>query len=202
MFKFPYTNLHELNLDWILEKVKTLVENNDEFNDKADYAVETADEAKEIAEQASQAVLPDGSVTTAKLADYAVTQNKLAVNAVGNFQLQDGSVTNSKLADNAVNSAKIADEAVTTAKLDDGAVTYAKMEYKNGTMVAHDVDSVVNNFYLNNVASLGGIKIYSFSKKYTNAKSQDLAPNRYHFTSIIFLKYMISQINSHNHFQI
>ena len=117
MFKFPYTNLHELNLDWILEKVKTLVANNDEFNEKADYAVETADEAKEIAEQAAQAQIADGSVTTAKLADYAVTQVKLAVNAVGNYQLQDASVTTSKLYDEAVTTAKLADEAVTYAKL-------------------------------------------------------------------------------------
>lgn len=106
MFKFPYTNLHELNLDWILQKLKTLIENNDEFNDKADYAVETADEAKEIAEQAAAATIPDGSITTPKLADYAVTQVKLAANAVGNYQLQDSSITNQKIYDEAVTPVK------------------------------------------------------------------------------------------------
>lgn len=30
--KFPYTNFHELNLDWILSKVKELQENIDEIN--------------------------------------------------------------------------------------------------------------------------------------------------------------------------
>ena len=127
MFIFPWSNLHELNLDWILQQVKRLIESNDEFNEKADYAVETADEAKEIAEEAAQAILPDGSVTTAKLADYAVTQNKLAVNAVGNYQLQNGSVTNDKIGTDAVTNDKIGTDAVTTGKIADGNVTEAKL---------------------------------------------------------------------------
>ena len=113
-FFFPFSTLHELNLDWILDKVKTLTENNQEFNDKADYAVQTADEAKAIAEGA---VLPDGGVTTPKIADYAVTQVKLAVSAVGNYQLQDGAVNENKLASDAVTTGKIADGNVTEDKL-------------------------------------------------------------------------------------
>ena len=127
MFRFPWTNLHELNLDWILAQVKTLVENNQEFNDKADYAVETADEAKEIAEQAAQATIADGAVTTQKIADYAVTQQKLAVNSVGAYQIIDGNVGTSELADSAVTTVKIADDAVTTVKILDGNITTAKI---------------------------------------------------------------------------
>ena len=140
-FFFPFSTLHELNLDWILDKVKTLTENNQEFNDKADYAVQTADEAKAIAEQAAQATIPDGSITTAKLADYAVTQVKLATNAVGNYQLQDSSVTNSKIYDEAVTTVKLADDAVTTAKIIDDAVTTAKIP-----------DSAVTTAKINNKA--------------------------------------------------
>lgn len=82
MFKFPFSTLHELNLDWILDKMKTLIHDNEEFNQKADYAVQTADEAKTIAEQAAQAQIADGAVTTIKLANNAVTTPKIANNAV------------------------------------------------------------------------------------------------------------------------
>lgn len=138
MFLFPFTSLHEINLDWILDKVKTLVANNEEFNTKADYAVETADEAKEIAEQAAQATIADGAVTTAKIADGAVTTVKLAntsvtstkiqSNAVQNTHIADGAVTSAKIADGTIATADIANGAVTTAKLDSGAVTTAKLD--------------------------------------------------------------------------
>ena len=117
MFKFPYTNLHELNLDWILDKVKTLVANNDEFNEKADYAVETADEAKTIAEQAAQATIADGSVTTIKLADGAVTGNKIAQATIQTGNLSAGCVTTPKILDDAITTPKIADNAVTNDKI-------------------------------------------------------------------------------------
>ena len=82
MFFFPFSTLHELNLDWILAKMKYLLGTTEENNRKADYAVETADEAKTIAEQAAQAQIADGAVTTVKLANNAVTTAKLANGAV------------------------------------------------------------------------------------------------------------------------
>lgn len=97
-FNFPFSTLHELNLDWILEQVKKLINNNEEFLQKADTAVETANEAVEtageaitIAEQAAQAQIGDGAVTTVKLADNAVTAEKI----------RNGAVTYNKLAANA-----------------------------------------------------------------------------------------------------
>lgn len=126
-FKFPFSTLHELNLDWILSKVKELVENNEEFNDKADYAVQTADEAKTIAEQAAQATIPDGAVTTIKLADGAVTGNKIAQATIQTGNLSTGCVTNPYILDGAVNTPKIATGAVTTQKIADGAVTANKV---------------------------------------------------------------------------
>ena len=102
MFLFPFSNLHELNLDWILSQVKkfselippmsTAVEQVEQLSgevaqavedaqtaiEDATDAVEIAQEAKDIAEQAVQGTIADGAVTTVKLADGAVTFPKLA----------------------------------------------------------------------------------------------------------------------------
>lgn len=160
MFKFPYTNLHELNLDWILDKVKTLVANNDEFNEKADYAVETADEAKTIAEQAAQASIADGSVTTIKLADRAVTGIKIALSTiqtenlasacVENAQIKDSAVTSIKISDGAVTGNKIAQSTIQTGNLSSGCVTKEKI--LDGAISLTKLDETVSNLvndYLN-----------------------------------------------------
>lgn len=165
-FRFPFSTLHELNLDWILEKVKYLIENNEEFNNKADYAVETADEAKQIAEQA---ILPDGAVTTPKIADYAVTQVKLAVNAVGNYQLQDSSVTNGKIYDGAVTAAKIDDGAVTAAKIDDGAITAAKTSFFNNGVLHNIPYGNTTNLYDEGVVNSDGYYFISLMSVTTTA---------------------------------
>lgn len=123
MFKFPYTNLHELNLDWILYIVKTLWEQATTNNEKADYAVETSEEAKTIAEQAAQAQIGDGAVTTAKLADDAVTQGKIADGAVGTDQIENNSITGQKLVAGTISTGYLADGAVTSGKIADGTIT-------------------------------------------------------------------------------
>lgn len=150
MFKFPYTNLHELNLDWILEKVKHFaelipsmetavgdvqsltddvaqaVEDANKAVEDAQSAIETAEEAKEIAEQAAQGTIADGAVTTPKLASEAVTTAKI----------DDGAVTSAKLATNAavdnidtnsLNGLKISNNSIVTDKLTAGCVTNPKI---------------------------------------------------------------------------
>lgn len=117
MFNFPWTNFHELNLDWILSVVKEAKEVFDNGRSDIDYAVETADEAKEIATQAAEATIPDNSISTQKIQDYAVNANKLSNYSVTEAKLQNASVSTAKLADGAVNTPKIADGAVTYAKL-------------------------------------------------------------------------------------
>lgn len=141
MFIFPWSNLHELNLDWILAQVKkfadlvppmsSAVETVESLSDDVEQAVEdaataledaneaiqTAEEAKEIAEQAAQGTIADGAVTTPKLADEAVTTAKI----------DDDAVTTEKIDDDAVTTAKIDDGAVTTAKIANGAVTENKL---------------------------------------------------------------------------
>lgn len=122
MFEFPYTNLHELNLDWILEKVKHFaelippmetavedvqalqtdveqaVEDANQALEDAGEALETAEEAKEIAEQAAQGTIADGAVTTSKLADGAVTSAKILDGTIATVDIADEAVTSAKLA--------------------------------------------------------------------------------------------------------
>ena len=69
MFKFPYTNLHELNLDWILEKVKhfaelvppmeTAVEDVQSLQSDVEQAVEDANQALEDAGQALETLVEE-----------------------------------------------------------------------------------------------------------------------------------------------
>lgn len=117
MFNFPWTNFHELNLDWILSIVKEAKEVFDNGQSAIDYAIDTAEEAKTIATQAAEATIPDNSISTAKLQDGSVTNAKMANNSVNTTNLVNGSVTNAKLADNSVTGAKIADGEITKAKL-------------------------------------------------------------------------------------
>ena len=151
MFLFPFTNFHELNLDWILSVVKKFselvppmetavedvqqalgdateaVEKASEALTNANEAVETANEAKEIAEEAAQGVIADNAVTTPKLADGAVTTSKIADGAVTTPKIADGAVTSGKINSGAVTETKMADGAVTSGKIDSGAVTEAKI---------------------------------------------------------------------------
>lgn len=141
MFRFPFSNYQELNLDWILSIVKkfsdlvepmqSAVDNVNEAVETAQTALETAttaaenatqatedaEQALELVEQAIIGIIPDNAVTTTKLADGAVTTAKIA----------DEAVTAAKIVNEAVTTAKIANEAVTTAKIADGAVTPDKL---------------------------------------------------------------------------
>ena len=151
MFKFPYTNLHELNLDWILEKVKHFaelippmetavddvqalsddvaqaVEDANQALEDAGEALETAEEAKEIAEQAAQGTIADGAVTTVKLDDEAVTTSKIDDGAVTTAKIASGAVTTAEILNGTILPEDLSTGSVTTAKIDDGAVTTAKI---------------------------------------------------------------------------
>lgn len=67
MFNFPWSNFHELNLDWILSVVKEAKEIFTKGEGDIQHAVETADQALETAEQAAAGVIADGAVTIPKL---------------------------------------------------------------------------------------------------------------------------------------
>lgn len=67
MFRFPWSNFHELNLDWILEVVKEAKEIFINGEGDIQHAVDTAEQALEVAEEAAAAVIADGAVTIPKL---------------------------------------------------------------------------------------------------------------------------------------
>ena len=137
MFNFPWSNFHELNLDWILSVVKEAKEVFDDGRSDIDYAVSTADEAKEIATQAAEATIADNSISTQKLQNGAVTNAKLANNSVTTANIVDRTIIGNDIAENTIESynikngtiieADMADEAVTSAKIAPGSVTYAKL---------------------------------------------------------------------------
>ena len=151
-FFFPFSTLHELNLDWVLNQVKkfaelippmeeattnvqTALDDATEAVNKADQALEdagdaltTAQEAKDIAEQAAQGTIADGAVTTAKIADGAVTGNKIGTSTIQTGNLSSGCVTSTQILDGTIVAADMTDGAVTTAKLADDAVTAAKID--------------------------------------------------------------------------
>lgn len=62
--QFPYTNFHELNLDWLLQKVKQLDSKVDSFEDDIKEAV------NEWFEEHPEIQIPDDSITIEKLVDY------------------------------------------------------------------------------------------------------------------------------------
>lgn len=140
MFKFPFTNFHELNLDWILSVVKTAQGIFESGQTDINHAVSTAEQALAVAEQAASATIADGAVTTPKIADEAVTAVKMA----------PYSVTSLRLADNAVERRKIADRAVNIDKLDSELATRINKidHFEQGNIIVHpdfqsaNVDSV------------------------------------------------------------
>lgn len=136
-FKFPFSTLHELNLDWILEQVKkfselippmeTAVEDVNALTDdvqqamedaqtaveQANEAAETAANALEVAEQAASGTIADGAVTTPKLAAGAVTTAKI----------DDGAVTGAKIAAGTIQAANLDAGCVTTTQILDGTIS-------------------------------------------------------------------------------
>lgn len=145
-FFFPFSNLHELNLDWVLNQVKkfselippmeeattnvqTALDDATEAVNKADQALNdagdaltTAQEAKDLAEQAAQGTIADGAVTTVKIADGAVTTVKIADGAVTGNKIGSATIQTGNLSAGCVTTAKILDDAITSAKIADGAV--------------------------------------------------------------------------------
>lgn len=182
-FKFPFSTLHELNLDWILEKVKTFaelippmetavsdvqelstdvqqaVEDAQQALEDAGEALQTAEEAKEIAEQAAQGTIADGAVTTAKLDDGAVTTAKL----------DDGAVTGAKIASGTIQTGNLSSGCVTTTQILDGTISPDDLGTECVTNSKLSADSVTTSKI--NDGAVTTAKLYDGAVN--NAKIQD-----------------------------
>lgn len=78
---WPFTNFHDLNLDWLIGKWKKLEDNLDDIHDSMDAAAESATEAAGSAnEAADSATEAAGSATDAadSAEEAATTANQLA----------------------------------------------------------------------------------------------------------------------------
>lgn len=150
-WRFPFTSLHEINLDWILEQVKqfadlippmsTAVEEVQSLQgdveqavadaqsalENANEAAETAAEALEVAEQAASGTIADGAVTTDKLANNAVTSAKIADRSISGNDIALGTIQTGNLSEGCVTTTQILDGTIAAADLGDGCVTTDKI---------------------------------------------------------------------------
>ena len=79
--KFPWTNLHELNLDWIIQTVKTL-ENN--------LAAAVSSFRKMIDTAISNTLTGSGDLTINKTGDVNITGNNVRITSGGHAQITGG----------------------------------------------------------------------------------------------------------------
>lgn len=75
---FPYTNLNNLNLDWIVDKVKNLIDQVEGVEEATEAAQAAADAAQAAADTAIEAVeaLPDFEQLTSDVAILKTTVNR------------------------------------------------------------------------------------------------------------------------------
>lgn len=130
--KFPFSNFHDLNLDWILRKVKESSEIAEKAGDDvakakedASTALKEAGEAKNAASAAQQGVQTAQDAATA--AQDAAEAAQEAAEAAQRGEIPDGSINTVKIADGAITSVKIADGGIETVDLKDGSVTTPKI---------------------------------------------------------------------------
>ena len=81
--KFPWTNLHDLNLDWIIQTVKTLEDNLADAVGKFTEIVNTA---------ITNTLTGSGDLTINKTGDVNITGNNVRITSGGNAQITGGAV--------------------------------------------------------------------------------------------------------------
>lgn len=154
MFNFPWTNFHELNLDWILSVVKEAKAVFDNGRADIDYAVSTADEAKTIATQAAEASIADNSVSTIKIQNGAVTNSKLANNSVTTANIVDRTIIGNDIAENTIESYNIKNGTIIGADIAENTITY------NNLAVGAVVNSKISDGAITNVKIADGTICY------------------------------------------
>ena len=173
--EYPYTNFHDINLDWVLEKTKECVEKVGAAESVAQQAQDTAQTAKTTAETAqteaaTAAQTAANSATVAQeakaTADGIDAKATRALEKAGNAEAEVGSATQAaaaatQAAQNATNTAAAAQTAAENAQ--------AAAQAANNT--ANQADSTATeakNIADTNTAAIGGIqtKLVGIAKMY------------------------------------
>jgi len=80
---FPYTNFHDLNLDWVISKVKEYVE---KYDDLEDFVNKTVEEQNALIEQALREI----SEGMQELRDYITENLRTIANEIINELIESG----------------------------------------------------------------------------------------------------------------
>lgn len=100
MFKFPYTNYQELNLNWIVKQVKTLLETTKhdvEVVEQYENRLILAEQAAATAEENSANAITRADAAASN-AQTALTQTVVNTGDISNLQISD-TVINTKIGD-------------------------------------------------------------------------------------------------------
>ena len=93
--EFPYANLHDLNIDWILKIVREFQHNYNSINEELDNAIQTLDNEKDRLIDEMDEYFPQGieqavsdwleahPEATTTVPDYSLTIYKIAIGALG-----------------------------------------------------------------------------------------------------------------------
>lgn len=143
-FKFPFTNYHELNLDWILKKVETLSVNAEaDANTIATYEerLQTAETQAQTAET-SAANAQSAATSAASVAENALTTaNSAQSSADASGALASQAATKADAAQIAADNARQAAEtAQATAANFDGRITSAEQQASEALNMAQSFD--------------------------------------------------------------
>ena len=120
----------------------------------------------------AQAVIPNGSVTSAKLASSAVTEGKIAAYAVTAGKLGSSAVTSAKIAGSAVTSMKIASGAVTEEKLAPELAAKINAAGKTALIGETEVSAAAQSAVVSlsaDLSTVGALRILVFAKNYSGS---------------------------------
>lgn len=70
---YPYTDVHQLNLDWVIKEVKNIKDREDSIDEAVESSKNYAEEAQESAEQASESL----STFTRQLSDWETEKDNI-----------------------------------------------------------------------------------------------------------------------------
>ena len=173
--EYPYTNFHDINLDWVLEKTKECVEKVGAAESVAQQAQDTAQTAKTTAETAqteaataaqtaaNSATVAQEAKATADGIDAKATQ---ALEKAGNAEAEVGSATQAateatQAAQNATNTAAAAQTAAENAQA-------AAQAANNTANQAESTATEAKNIADTNTAAIGSIqtKLVGIAKMY------------------------------------